>query len=53
MRLRACIGLLLAAVGGCAHIPDHIRVDIDGHTVEVVKAPLADDEERPEPDNEW
>lgn len=52
MRPRACIVLALAAVGaGCAHIPDRVRVDIDGHAIEVVKtapAPVAP----PEPDDE-
>lgn len=39
MRLRACIGLLAIVVGGCAHIPDHIRVDIDGNSIELIKKP--------------
>ena len=47
MRLRACIGLLLLAMAGCAHIPDHIFLSVDGSTIEVVKKPLApaDDED--------
>ena len=30
MRLRACIALLLSAIGGCAQIPDHIRIEVGG-----------------------
>jgi hypothetical protein len=40
MRPRACIPLLLLAFGGgCAQIPDHVRVEIDGGSIEFKKAP--------------
>lgn len=45
MRLRACLGLALLPVSACAYIPDHIRVEVDGSSVEVKKKPDA-----PEPD---
>lgn len=48
MRQLACLGPLLLAASACAHIPDHIRLEVDGSTVEVIKkppvAPLADEE---------
>jgi hypothetical protein len=42
MRPRVCIPLLLLAVGGCAQIPDHIRVEVDGGSIEFKKAPPPD-----------
>lgn len=39
MRLRACLGIVLLASGGCAHIPEIIRLEIDGSTVEIKKKP--------------
>jgi len=43
MRLRACIALLLLAIGGCAQIPDHIRVEVDGGSIDFQKTqPPAD-----------
>lgn len=33
MRLVACVGLLLCA--GCAHLPERVRVEVDGRVVEV------------------
>lgn len=44
MRLRVCIGLLLLATGGCAHIPEHIRIDVDGNSFEVITKPAAPDD---------
>lgn len=44
MRLRACLGMLLLGLGACAHIPDHIRIDIDGSTIEIVKEPAPADD---------
>jgi hypothetical protein len=37
MRRFACLGLLLLAASGCATFPEHIFVDVDGSTVEIVK----------------
>ncbi|MDQ8757853.1 hypothetical protein RCO27_16625 [Sphingosinicella sp. LHD-64] len=48
MRHLACPGSLLLALGACAHIPDHIRVEVDGNAVEIVKKPAiapADEDE--------
>lgn len=44
MRLRACLGMLLLGLGACTHIPDHIRIDVDGNTIEIVKAPASADD---------
>lgn len=41
MRLRACTALLLLLCSACAHIPDHLFIDIDGNTIEVIKKPAA------------
>jgi hypothetical protein len=35
MRLRACVGLLLLGLGGCAQLPGMVRLDVDGRTVEI------------------
>jgi hypothetical protein len=35
MRLRAAIALLLLATGGCAHLPERVRVETDQGTIEV------------------
>jgi starvation-inducible outer membrane lipoprotein len=35
MRLRAELGLLCLMLAGCQHLPDHIRVEADGRTIEV------------------
>ena len=37
MRLRACLGMILLGLGGCAHIPAHLLLDVDGSTVEIKK----------------
>jgi len=37
MRLRACIACLLLPAGGCAQIPDHIRIEVDGGAIEFTK----------------
>jgi hypothetical protein len=39
MRLFACLASLLLVGGACAHIPDHVRVEVDGSTIEVIKKP--------------
>lgn len=39
MRLSACLGIVLLATGGCAHIPEVIRLEVDGSTVEIKKRP--------------
>lgn len=46
MRLRACLGMLVLALSACAHIPDHIRIDIDGSTIEIVKEPVPADDSK-------
>jgi hypothetical protein len=35
MRLWAGLGLLVLALGGCAHLPDGVSVDLDNGVVEV------------------
>jgi len=45
MRLRACLGLIALGVGGCAHIPGHLLLDVDGSTVEIKKKPPAETNE--------
>jgi len=35
MRPRAGLGLLWLALGGCAHLPDGVKVDLDNGIVEV------------------
>ena len=35
MRLRACIGGLLLAGAGCAGLPETVRIDVDGRTLEL------------------
>jgi hypothetical protein len=37
MRLMTCLGLIL--LGGCAQLPDAVRVDVDGSSVEFKKKP--------------
>jgi hypothetical protein len=39
MRLFACLGLIACGVSACAHIPDHIRLEIDGGSIEIKKPP--------------
>lgn len=39
MRLRACLGTLLLALGACAHIPEIVRIEVDGSTIEFKKKP--------------
>ncbi len=43
MRLRVCAGLLALVLSGCAHIPEHVLVIVDGSRIELVKAPPAED----------
>jgi hypothetical protein len=35
MRLRAGLGLLCAALAGCQHLPEGVKVDLGSRTVEV------------------
>lgn len=37
MRLRAGMGVVLLALGACAHIPERILVEVDGSTIEINK----------------
>ena len=46
MRLCACLGMMVLVLSGCAHIPDHIRIDIDGSTIEIVKEPAPADDSK-------
>lgn len=35
MRLRACIGGALLGATACTHLPDQVRIEVDGRTVEI------------------
>lgn len=35
MRLRACMGSLLFLVTGCAGLPERLKIEVDGRTIEV------------------
>ena len=51
MRLRACLGAILLGLGGCAHLPAYLMVDVDGSTVAFKKKlPPVEDGAAPAPD---
>ncbi len=35
MRLRACLGGVLLALGACAGLPERVRIDVDGRSIEI------------------
>jgi hypothetical protein len=35
MRLRACMGGVLLVVTACAQLPERVRIDVDGRSIEV------------------
>jgi hypothetical protein len=35
MRLRDSLAIAMFGLGGCAHVPDHVRIELDGNSVEV------------------
>lgn len=39
MRLRVCLGTILLGVSACATLPQLVRIDVDGSTVEVKRKP--------------
>ena len=39
MRLRACLGIVALGLGACAHLPEMVRIEIDGTSVEFKKEP--------------
>jgi hypothetical protein len=41
MRLRACIGGLLLGATACAGLPETVRVNVDGRTVEISQRGLS------------
>lgn len=41
MRLRVCAGLLAFVASGCAHMPEHVVVIVDGNRIELAKTPPA------------
>lgn len=45
MRLRVCAGWLALVLSGCAHIPEHVLVIVDGSRIELAKAPPAPEAE--------
>jgi hypothetical protein len=46
MRLRACLALILFATSACSYIPDSLRFELGGSTLEFKKKPV---EPPPEP----
>ena len=40
MRLRACLALILLATSACSHIPDSLRFELGGSTLEFKKKPV-------------
>lgn len=54
MRLRACLGVISLGLGGCANIPAHLLLDVDGSVVEFKKKPppaqAAENEVEPAPE---
>ena len=39
MRPRVCLGILLLGVTACTHLPEVVRIEIDGSTVEMKRKP--------------
>lgn len=39
MRFMASLGIILLGVGACARLPEIVRIDVDGSTVEFKKKP--------------
>lgn len=53
MRLRACLGIIALGLGGCAHIPAYLMLDVDGSTVEFKKdLPAEQNKTKPVPDGD-
>lgn len=48
MRLRASLGIIALALGGCANIPKIIRIEVDGSRIEFTKEPPDVSEPDPE-----
>ncbi len=42
MRLIACSGIILLALGACTNLPKSIRIEVDGSTVEFKKNPAVE-----------
>jgi hypothetical protein len=45
MRLRVSLGIILLGASACAHLPELVRIDVDGSSVELKRKP-----EPPAPD---
>ena len=39
MRLRVCLGILLLGASACANLPELVRIDVDGNSVELKRKP--------------
>jgi hypothetical protein len=53
MRLSACHGIvLLALLAACETVPDDVKIDVGGRTLEIKKKPPAAEEPRDEPREE-
>ncbi len=35
MRLSACMGILLSCTSGCAGLPERVKIEVDGRTIEL------------------
>lgn len=40
MRLKACLGLVLLGSSACTHVPETLRVELGGSTLEFRKKPV-------------
>jgi hypothetical protein len=50
MRLKACLGIVLLGTGACTYVPDALRVELGGSTLQFAKKPVAPPPEAPPPD---
>ena len=39
MRLRTCLGIAVLGLGACTTLPELVRIEVDGNSVEVKRKP--------------
>jgi hypothetical protein len=39
MRRRICLGIILLGASACAHLPELVRIEVDGNSVELKRKP--------------
>lgn len=39
MRLRACLGTIALGLSACANLPELVRIQVDGNSIEVKRKP--------------